>query len=174
MDALAHFTIPVSGLNNGLHEYDFSIDRTFFECFPESLVEDGSVAVHFSFDKSPDLYVMTFEIEGTVKAICDRCLEAFDLPIEDTQVLLVKFDEKELEDAEINYILKETPKMNVARYIYEFINLAVPLTKTHDEAGEECDPGMLKFLTKEDEDAPKESPASGSIWDALRGLNNEN
>jgi uncharacterized metal-binding protein YceD (DUF177 family) len=109
-----------------------------------------------------------------VKAICDRCLEAFDLPIEDTQVLLVKFDEKEWEDAEVVYILKETPKLNVARYIYEFVSLAVPLTKTHDEAGEECDPEMLKFLTKQDEDAPDEPPTSGPLWDALKGFNNEN
>ena len=171
MDALAHFTIPVSGLHNGPHEYDFSIDRSFFQCFPESPILDGTVAVHFIFDKSPDMYTMTFQLEGTVKTACDRCLEEFDLPIEDDQTLLVKFDEKEWEDADIIYVLRDTPRLNVALYIYEFINLAVPITKTHDDADEECDPEMLKFLQQENEDEPNDSSA---VWDALKGLQNDN
>ncbi len=172
MDPLEHFTIPVSGLHNGLHEYDFSIDETFFQCFPESPIKDGSVAVHFIFDKSSDMYTLTFQLEGMVKTACDRCLEEFDLPIEADEMLLVKFDEKEWEDADIIYILKETPRLNVARYIYEFINLAVPIAKTHDDADEDCDPEMLKFLQQEEE-ADEQSPSS-SVWDALKGMQNDN
>jgi uncharacterized protein len=172
MDALEHFTIPVSGLHNGPHEYDFTIDGSFFQCFPESPIKDGKVSVHFIFDKQPDLYTMTFEIKGTVKTTCDRCLEEFDLPLEDEQLLVVKFDEKEWEEADIVYVLKGTERMNVAKYIYEFINLAVPIAKTHDDAEEECDPEMLKYIQKEEAD---EAPGnSTSIWDALKGLQNDN
>ncbi|MBI1228388.1 MAG: hypothetical protein GC192_24350 [Bacteroidetes bacterium] len=172
MDALEHYTIPVSGLHNGPHEYDFSIDKDFFQCFPESPIKDGDVSVHFIFDKSPDMYTMTFQLDGTVKTACDRCLEEFDLPIEADEMLLVKFDEEESEDADIIYILRDTPRLNVARYIYEFINLAVPMSKTHDDADEECDPEMLKFLKLEESD--NESSNSSSIWDALKGLQNDN
>jgi uncharacterized metal-binding protein YceD (DUF177 family) len=173
MDALEHFTIPVSGLHNGPHEYDFNIDRAFFQCFPESPIKDGQLAVHFIFDKRPDMYTMTFEIDGRVRTTCDRCLEEFDLPIADEQMLVVKFDEKEWEDADIVYILKGTERLNVARYIYEFVNLAVPMTTTHDEAGEDCNPEMLKFLQEsEGEDTPKSNPSP--IWDALRGFQNDN
>jgi uncharacterized metal-binding protein YceD (DUF177 family) len=172
MDILEHFTIPVSGLHNGTHEYDFSIDSSFFQCFPESPIKDGDVAVHFVFDKQSDMYTMTFELEGTVKTACDRCLEEFDLPIEADEMLLVKFDEKEWEDADIIYILRDTPRLNVARYIYEFINLAVPIAKTHDDADEECDPEMLKFLKLEESE--DEASSSTSIWDALKGLQNDN
>ncbi len=171
MDALAHFTIPVSGLHNGSHEYDFRIDGSFFQCFPESPIKDGNVAVHFIFDKQSDMYTLTFQLEGTVRTPCDRCLEEFDLPIEDDQFLLVKFDEKEWEDAEIIYILKDTPRLNVAKYIYEFINLAVPIAKTHDDADEDCDPEMLKFLQQESEEEPN---ISSSVWEALKGLQNDN
>ncbi len=171
MDALAHFTIPVSGLNNGPHEYDFNIDESFFQCFPESPIKDGNVSVHFIFDKHPDMYTMTFQLEGTVKTACDRCLEEFDLPIEADEMLLVKFDEKEWEDADIIYILKDTPRLNVARYIYEFINLAVPIAKTHDDADEECDPEMLKFLQQGSQDEPN---VSSSVWESLKGLQNDN
>ena len=174
MNALDHYSIPVLGLHDGLHEYDFIIDREFFQCFEESPIQDGNVNVHLIFDKRPDLYEMTFEFEGTVKTTCDRCLEEFDLEIEDTQMLMVKFDEKEWEDTEVIYILRGTPKLNVASYIYEFINLAVPIMKTHDDAGESCNPEMLKFLNTDEEDAPDESASSNPFLDALKDLNIDN
>ncbi|MCU0346327.1 MAG: DUF177 domain-containing protein [Saprospiraceae bacterium] len=174
MDALAHFSIPVSGLQNGPHEYEFDIDGSFFHCFPESPIKEGSVSVQLLFDKSPDMYTMNFQLEGMVKVACDRCLEEFDLPIEADEMLLAKFDEKEWEDADIVYVLRDTPKFNVAKYIYEFIVLAVPMVKTHDDADEECDPEMLKFLS-ENEDTGREAPDKSSpIWDALKGLQNDN
>lgn len=171
MDALEHFSIPVSGLHNGTHEYDFSIDAAFFQCFPESPIKDGDVAVHFIFEKQNDMYILTFQLEGTVRTACDRCLEEFSLPVEADEMLLVKFDEKEWEDADIIYVLRDTPKLNVARYIYEFINLAVPIAKTHDDADEECDPEMLKFLQREEN---SDSQISSAVWDALKGLQNDN
>lgn len=171
METFDQFTIPVAGLSDGLHEYDFQIGKAFFQQFEGSLVEDADIAVHFSFDKRSDLYVMSFEIDGTVKSICDRCLETFDLPVEDEQSLLVKFDETEWEDVDIVYIPHGTQQLNVARYIYEFINLAVPMTKTHDDAGESCDPEMLKYIEKEEDEQKADS---ASIWDSLKGLNLDN
>lgn len=173
MDALDHFSIPVSGLYNGLHEFDFKIDADFFKRFEDSPIQDGNVDVHLLFDKRHDLFSMTFEIDGTVQETCDRCLETFSLPINDTQNLLVKFDEKEWEDAEVVYVLKGIQKLNVAKYIYEFINLAVPIVKTHDNAGEPCDPDMLKYLTKE-EDIADEDISSNPLRDALKGFDFEN
>jgi uncharacterized metal-binding protein YceD (DUF177 family) len=173
MNVLDHYSIPVLGLHDGLHQYDFIIDKEFFQCFEESPIKEGDVKVHFIFDKHPDLYEMTFQFKGTVKTTCDRCLEEFDLLIEDSQFLLVKFDEKEWEDVDIIYILKGTPKLNVARYIYEFVNLAVPMMKTHDDAGERCNPDMLKFLTREAENN-QDDPSANPLWDALKGFHTEN
>ena len=172
MDILDHFSIPVTGLRNGLHEFDFQIGPEFFQSFPDSPIREGDVQVHLKFDKSSELYVMDFDIGGKVRTTCDRCLEEFDLPIRDAQNLLVKFDEKEWEDADVVYILKGTQKLNVARYIYEFINLAVPITKSHDDAGERCNPEMLKFLEQQNEE--ETPPSANPVWDALKGFNQEN
>ena len=172
MNALDHFTIPVSGLHNGLHEFDFIIEADFFKHFEESPISEANVNVHLAFDKQTDLYVMEFDLAGTVKSTCDRCLEELNVPIEDSQSLLVKFDEKEWEDAEVVYILQGTAQINVARYIYEFVNLAMPMVKTHSAAGESCDPEMLKFLSPESEE--EEKPSTNPVWDSLRGFNLEN
>ncbi|HFA51889.1 MAG TPA: DUF177 domain-containing protein [Bacteroidetes bacterium] len=170
MEITDHFKIPVSGLGNGLHGYDFSIEDDFFQAFESSPIRKGTVAVHLDFDKREDLYVMDFSMEGTVNAACDRCLDHFGLPIENRQRLLVKFDEKEWEDADVIHILKGTPSLNVAKYIYEFIVLAVPLGKTHDDAGESCNPDMLKYLDSEEGDKPAPNP----FKDALKDLDFEN
>ena len=81
MNALDQFSIPVSGLSNGLHGYDFSIEKDFFQAFEESPVKDGAVKVHLDFDKREDMYIMSFSFEGKVEVTCDRCLDSFALPL---------------------------------------------------------------------------------------------
>ncbi|MEY3368580.1 MAG: hypothetical protein RI973_1735 [Bacteroidota bacterium] len=171
MDALDPYSLPISGLRMGIHEYRFNVDRGFFSQFEDSPVEDGDVDVEVILDKRPDFFVLDFELSGTVKVTCDRCLEAFDLPISDSQRLYVKFDETEWEDVDVVYVLQGTQQFNVARFIYEFINLAMPISRTHEEAGETCNPEMLKYL-KSSEESP--GPESGSVWDSLKGLNFDN
>ncbi len=172
MEALDQFSIPVAGLRDGLHEFDFSIRDDFFQHFENSPVKLGQIDVHLRFEKQPAMFELDFAIEGFVVTACDRCLEDFNYPITDRQQLLVKFDEKEWEDADVVYISPGTQKLNVAKYIYEFINLAVPMVKTHDKAGDRCDPEMLKFLDRKE--AGGEKSASNPAWDALRDFNLEN
>ena len=173
MNVLDQFTIPVMGLHDGLHGYDFVIGKDFFAAFEESPIKNGEVNVHLDFDKREDMYIMLFSFSGKVGVICVRCLDPFALPIEDRQALMVKFDEEPWEDTEVVFIVKDTPLLNVARYIYEFVNLAVPMTKTHDDAEDHCNPEMLKFLDQtQDEDT--DEPVSNPFLDALKGLNFEN
>lgn len=174
MDNLDHFSIPISGLSSGLHGYDFSIGPAFFKHFEGSPIEKANIEVHMDFDKRHDMFVIDFQLEGTAAVKCDRCLDQFDFPIEDRQVLMVKFDDKESEEADVVYILRSTQVLNVARYIYEFINLAIPITKTHDDAGEQCNPEMLKYLSEEGEAEEAEQPKNNPFGDALKGLNFEN
>lgn len=173
MNVLDQFSIPVSGLSNGLHGYEFSIEKEFFEAFEESPIKEGSVHVQFDFDKREDMYVLLFYFEGEVQVTCDRCLDPFALPIEDRQSLLVKFDDEPWEDADVVFIQKGTQMLNVAKYIYEFINLAVPMTKTHDDAGDDCNPDMLKYLEQKDEEE-SDKPDSNPFLDALKDFNIEN
>ena len=173
MNVLDQFSIPVMGLRNGLHEYNFQIEKDFFDAFEASFIKDGQVQVHFSIDKREDMYVLLFSLNGKVEVTCDRCLDLFELPIESSENLLVKFDEKEWEDADVVYIIKGTLELNVAKYIYEFIHLAVPMTKTHDDAGGDCNPEMLKYLDGDDKE--EETPSvTNPFEDALKGFNFEN
>lgn len=175
MNPLIPFSIPVSGLRVGTYSYEFDVDRDFFACFENSQIEEGSIQVKLEFEKQAAMYVLNFQLTGVVSTICDRCLEPFQLPIEQEQGITVKFDEDERDEAEVVYISPETKVFNVARFVYEFAHLALPLMRTHDMADEECDPVMLDYLDSGVGSAEPDSDTTEAEnpWDVLKKLKPE-
>ncbi|MFT4972718.1 MAG: hypothetical protein ACI9JY_001924 [Saprospiraceae bacterium] len=171
MDALPQFFIPFSGLGDGVHEFDFQVDTTFFAAFEASPIKTGEIKNHLIFDKRSDMMVLTFENKGTVLTTCDRCLEEFSLPIDDAQSLIFKFSDEVSNDPDVVNLEKGTKTLNVAEYIYEFIILAIPMIKTHDSADEDCDEEMLNYLDPIEDEETKDEPES-QIWGALKKFNN--
>lgn len=169
MQPLVPFSLPISGLRDELHTFRFEVDEEFFKCFEGSVIQQGKLEVTLDLDKRPNLMVLHFRFNGTVRAECDRCLEVFDLPIEDEQDLVVKYDIEPREEAEVIYILRETPSLDVAKYVYEFIHLALPMHVTHDQAGLTCNPEMLKYIRKAE--PPKKDSDPGSPWSELEKWN---
>ena len=171
MKALIPFTLPVSGMGNGTHHFDFRIDDEFFAAFEDSPVHHGRLSAHLEFDKQASMYVLRFSFDGTVRVTCDRCLEPFDLPIEDEQKLLVKFGDNEgNEDPDVVYIPYGTTQLEVAQYFYEYVLLAIPLSRVHEDAEESCDPEMLDFLSPAPADEEPPEDDAQSPWDALKNF----
>ena len=171
MDPLIQFSIPVKGLRDGIHQYEFQVDDAFFKQFEQSPISEGLLDLTVIFDKRPDMYILQFDFKGTVKSECDRCLETIDLPLVDSQRLLVKFSEEtEQEEADVIFIPRETQQLNVANYVYEYICLSMPLIKTYDCENDEnavCNEEMLKYL----DEKPAETEETNPIWEALKKLN---
>ena len=170
MEALLPYSIPIRGLNNGVYEYDFVVDSTFFEAFEQSPIEKGKVDVHMVLDKRPDGYSLQFSFEGTIASICDRCLASINLPVNGENVLLVKVvHEEKSDDPEVLYITPETQKINVAPYIYEFICLNIPIVKKYDCENDDprpCDDKTLQYLKNEE----NEEVVGNPIWDQLKNF----
>jgi len=172
MDTLPQFSIPFSGLADGVHEFDFQVDTKFFAAFEASPIKDAAIQNHLIFDKRADMMVLTFENRGTINTTCDRCLEEFDLPIDDTQSLIFKFSDDANNDPDVVHLPKGTKTLNAAEYIYEFIILAIPMIKTHDLADEDCDEEMLNYLDPIEEEEDKKDEPENPIWGALKNFNN--
>jgi uncharacterized protein len=154
MDPLLPFRIPVKGLHAGLHEFTFRIDREFFAAFEFSPIEEGVIDLTVGFDKRADMVVLSFDFQGSVRTECDRCLAAIDLPLEDSQHLVLKYsvEEKESEDPDLVYIHPETSSVNIAPYVYDFVLLAMPLVKVIDCESMDvkpCDEQMLAYLREQ-------------------------
>lgn len=172
MKELANYILTISSLGQGLHEYEFEINDEFFTHFESSTVKKGNINLKVYLSKQSSFMELTFVFEGHIETDCDRCLSNFNLPINRTYTLLVKYsgdDEVNNDEMDIIYISKKENELDISKFVYEFILLAIPMSKNHEMAGEQCDEGFTEFLHHEEEE--KKEAQTKSIWDALKNFN---
>jgi len=173
LNNLNQYVIPLKGLKEGQHSYHFKIDDTFFDEFENSEIKKGNLNLQVLLNKQINIISLDFIINGYINTTCDRCLEDFKLNINSSNQLFIKFSEDENDEDEIIYISENKHQINIAQYIYEFINFNIPLKKIHpvDENGNsDCNIemiGKLKKLRKENSDEidPR--------WEELKKLKNK-
>ena len=170
MDSLQVYSISLGGMKDGMHQFDFQIDTNFFAHFPESPIKEGAFEVKVALDKKPTVIDIQVGFEGKMAISCDRCLENMEMPLTGIERLLVKYSEEVKEESEeVVYIPYETSDWNIAKYIYEFICLAIPLIKTHDLLDNgSCDEKMLSYLDGQEQSNAEE--ATNPIWDQLKNI----
>ena len=167
--------IPIIGLKEGHHLFEFEIGDRFFEEFEESEIKEGNLSVSIELDKRATHFDLIIKITGEVRICCDRCLETFFQPIACENRLLVKFGKKwDDSDPDIITIPADMHELNIKQYLYEFIHLALPIQRVHpgDKPGmNSCDPDMLKKLNQYIVNNEK---VNDPRWDELRKLINNN
>ncbi len=161
------YSLLIQQLNDGLHRFDYVLERDFFKEFEESPIKgDADIHVQVELDKRPDMMALQFIVTGTMETPCDRCLETIDLPIQGVHNLIVKFGMGEETD-EVIYIDREADELDLAPYLYEYSCLSIPMKKMYNcEEDEEapCNEEVLNILNQEK--ASDDSP--DSIWDELK------
>ena len=176
MKALKQFSIPFTGLKLGKHQFDFEIDKSFFDAFEYSLVKNGALKVDVELDKQETMLILHFHIVGTIQLNCDKCLAEFGQQIEINERQIVKFAEDELEsdDLEIIVLNRKESELDVSEMIYEFINVAIPYINNCEQAGQgqTCDPEMIATLEKLSSGAAtdEEEQSDDPRWAALKKL----
>ena len=174
MNYLSQYTIPFSGLNDGKHLFDFTADHRFFTGFEESEIEQGNVSISVELEKRATYLRLMFKLKGEVELICDRCLEAYFQQVHGKYPMLVKFSETETDDGdEVIYIHPGASQVEVAKLIYEFIILSIPIRHIHpdDQNGNSlCDQEMLKKLDEyKAADLPENDPIDPR-WNDLKKI----
>lgn len=134
MGRFAQYELPVKGLKNGIHTYEFHINEAFFNNFPDTPVVKANIEVLLKLDKRPEMFILDFAIEGFVETDCDRCLAPIQLPIKGIHQLLVKLKEDTggENDPDVVFVDPEISKFGVAEYLYEYVVLAIPMKKVID------------------------------------------
>ena len=149
MDKFKEFSLPIKGLKNGTHEFDFQIEPDFFKNFENSPIQNGHFDVHLTMDKRDAFFELVFDFDGSIDAECDRCTAPIQLHFGDSQYLTVKHSiATQDEDAEVVFISPEAPDFNVAQYIYEFICLSVPYHKVYDCENDDPQPCDFTILNR--------------------------
>ena len=181
MDALKKFSITFQGLKNGIHQFEYQIDRSFFKNFEDSALNDASFVVKLDLEREETMLVLNFEFEGTMVAECDRCLEMIDMPMSGTQRLMAKFSEEEKEEEDdVFYIQPKAPELNVSKYVYELVHLGIPIRKVKpdcDDFPKDCPTNLIGYIEKIEDTTPPNSEAKDqiseeSVWSVLNKFKN--
>lgn len=173
MNIQKDFLIPFVGLKLGKHQFDYQIDKKFFESFEFDEYNDVNIKVELVLDKKGTMLELAFKHKGTVNVPCDLTGEEFDLPIKGKLNLIVKFgDAFNNENDELLILPHGEFQVDVAQYIYEMIVLSVPSKRIHPGVKD----GTLKTeaIEKLNELAPKEQHKeeenNDPRWDKLKQL----
>ena len=167
--------IPLGGLKEGLHIFDFEINKEFFEQFEESEITEGSLTAHIELERHKTHLDLLIKIRGMVNLSCDRCLDMFLQPVESENRLFVKFGQDEGEtDPDMLFLAADEHELDMKQHLYDYISLSLPIKRVHPynaEGRSMCNPEMLKKLK---EHMVEEEPALDPRWDELKKLMNDN
>jgi uncharacterized metal-binding protein YceD (DUF177 family) len=182
---LAKYNIDIYGLEDKRYVYDFESGPAFFEELQQDVIERGQFRAEVTLDKSTTMLQLYFVITGSVELTCDRSLDPFDEPVDTHGRMILKFgDHNEELTEEIEIIHRNTTRVNVARYIFDFIVLSLPMKRLHPdlraaEEGADDDFETLVYssqpaveATDEAEGTEGEQP-EGNVdprWEALKKL----
>lgn len=150
VDYLKAYTLPVNSLEEGVHEFDFQVDDTFFKQFEHTEVISGKLKVNVQCERRTHLMNLQFAISGTIRLVCDRCLEEFDESIDVINLLIVKLGDSNVEEsADVIVIPATDDELNIAKFIFEYVELSIPIAKMHpydDNGNPTCNPEVLAKL----------------------------
>ena len=177
MKHLKQYKIPFSGLTTGKHNFEFEIDKSFFDCYEHSIVKNGNLKVEVELGKQETILILNIHIAGDIELTCDVCLSEFMAPVEVNERMLIKFSEDDWtnETEEVILLSKTDYEVNIADLLYEYINLAVPYYIKCETQGKNisCDPEMLaKFLPEDTDEEQTEQETIDPRWEALKNIKN--
>lgn len=176
MSRRREFEIAFVGLKPGVHEYNYLIDDKFFEAFQQQDFKNCKADVKLLLDKKVSFMQMKFEIGGTLEVTCDRCNNNLPLNLWDEFNITVKMvEEPELmneqeDDPDMYYIAQGESHVDVANWIYEFINLSIPLQKACEFEkmdGPYCNSEAMDMLKKMEPKEIEKKPTENPIWKGL-------
>ena len=178
MDALKEFSIPFQGLKNGIHQFEYQIDSSFFSNFEDSALTNAQFDIYLELEREVNMLVLHFKFTGTMVTECDRCLENINMPMEGAQQLMVKFSEEEKEEEDdVVYIHPKANELNITTYIYELVHLGIPFRKVKPECEEnpkDCPTNFLDNLNNNDHPNQEEAGKipEESVWSVLNKFKN--
>ncbi len=171
---MKEFKIPFIGLKEGKHNFEFEINKAFFDFFEYDDFNDVSIVTSLLLNKTSTMMELDFVSQGTVNVNCDLTNEPFDQDINGVLKLIVRFGEEFNDENEEILILPHGEyEVDVKQYIYEMIVLAKPIKLRHP--GIEDGSLDLEILSDIEKYSLKENPEEDTQdvdprWNKLKNL----
>jgi uncharacterized metal-binding protein YceD (DUF177 family) len=167
------FEIAFVGLRPGIHVFEYRIEDKFFTEYGEQDFQNCVADVKLTLEKNTGFMLLKFDVGGTVDVNCDRCGNPLKMQLWDEFNVVVKMVEEpqvmndQEEDPDVYYIGHNESHLSVADWIYEFINLSLPMQKMCPEdeiGGPQCNKEVLEKLKQMETDAEQ---TTNPIWKGL-------
>ena len=151
------FEIAFVGLKPGVHEFNYEIGDKFFVEFQQQDFRNCKVNIKLTLDKKTGFMFLKFELGGKLEVTCDRCNSNLPIDLWDEFNIIVKMVEepdlmnKQEDDPDVYYISRGEGHINLENWIYEFINLSIPMQKVcsfENMDGPYCNKEVKEVLKK--------------------------
>lgn len=198
MGKFTDFKLPLKSLPEGTHEFEYHLDKVFFKNMESEDVHNADLLVKLTVVHKVDIYDLTFNIEGVVTLICDRCLDDLEMPIDTAYHISVRYGDEYNDESDDLLVIPESDNyLNTAYMIYDTVVLSIPIKHVHPMG--KCNRQMSAMLKKhratiDSEDADLEeslidemdalddttpdrgftAPPADPRWDALKKLSGTN
>lgn len=148
--------------------FQYEINDDFFAQI-DGLIQRGNVQTDVKCLSAGAVYRFQIHSVGTIIVPCDRCLSDLELRIETTDILSVKLGDEYADDGDCVIVSEAEGYLDLARYIYEFIALSMPIACCHEPG--KCDDAMMQKLSRhqstrsrgeDEEDADSENNSDNS------------
>ncbi|MBN1181009.1 MAG: DUF177 domain-containing protein [Bacteroidales bacterium] len=164
----SQYIIQFHGLKDGVHRFDFKAGNDFFKSFENPEVQMGDLNISADLEKRPQMLALSLKIKGTVKVVCDRCLDIVDLKVKGETQLFFKFgDQDEEMTHELIVLSHNSHEIDIAGYIYETTILSLPYKKVHPKNS--CNPDMITRIEGFDDDYIA-NEKTDPRWDKLKDI----
>ena len=176
------YEIAFVGLKPGVHEFQYQVKDRFFEEYQEQDFRNTNATVKLLLEKNNSFMMLRFQVDGKTDVICDRCSSELPLQLFEDFTVTVKLVEdpevmnEQEEDPDVYYLSRGESHLDVKDWIYEFVNLSIPMQKTCEYEsmdGPYCNPAAREVLNNM---KPKQEPKDNPLWKGLekfRGLSEE-
>lgn len=147
------YSLNLFGLKNGRNQVEFEIDDDFLTHFPKALMSGCQAKAVLTIDKFTSHLQIHFDLTGTVKVECDRCAEEMLLPIAAEHTVIYSYEKKfknqDDEELDIVYIHENDNRLVLVQDFYDFLTIALPLRKVHEDVGESCPDYISQYLVNQ-------------------------
>ncbi|MFZ2907025.1 MAG: DUF177 domain-containing protein [Cyclobacteriaceae bacterium] len=167
---MERYRVNILGLSLNVHHFEYELGAGFLKKYDTGLVSGGNFRADVALDKRETFLEANFKITGSVRLVCDRSLDEFDYPIDVSPKIIFKYGDEDKEISEdVMMIHRGTETLELGKYLYEFIALAIPMKKLHPRFSQEADEDGGIIYTSDTESEKKEE--TDPRWEMLKKLN---
>lgn len=163
------YEVEYGNLKQGSHEFDFQLDKVFFDRSEESILKNGNINVLLHLERTETHLTLKFSLKGVVECQCDICLSDLEYPIDAEEILQAKItDSFGEEEPDLIYLSTREHKVDIYQHLYDYVHLALPMKVVCEDSvnRSECDESVLERLNNDSNKEPEVNPE----WEKLKDL----